>query len=173
MDEKTEITKEMSEQEALKIGSACNTCGKCCSYGSGMMLSGEIARIANFLGMSPEKFKADMLTEIEIFHTPVFKIKSVKIDDKAYGPCMFLEDRKCKVHDVKPLHCRVCNCEKGDDLQVWFMVNYLLNIHDPESVRQYDSYIKTGGRMIPGAELEKLFPDKDLLRQILNYERLR
>jgi Fe-S-cluster containining protein len=167
------ITKDTTTEEALKIGSDCQRCGRCCTYGSGFMLESEVARIAQFLKLPKDRFVKDFLLETEIFHTPVFKIRSLKKKDAPYGPCMFLEKNMCGIHDVKPLHCRVCNCKDGDDLHAWFMVHYCLNIYDPESVRQYDSYVKTGGRMIPGAELEKLFPDKQMLRKILSYERFK
>ena len=97
-----------------------------------------------------------------------------KKEGKPYGPCVFLDNNLCRIHAVKPLHCSVCNCgEDGDDLHVWFMVNYCLNIYDPESIRQYNSYIETGGRVIEGAELEKVFPDKQKLKRILSYKRFR
>ncbi len=168
------IKKSTKLEEALKIGEDCNQCGKCCTYGSGFVLESEITKIAAFLNVPKDKFIKDFLDEIEIFHTPVFKIKPMKKDDKPYGPCIFLDSKKCRIHKIKPLHCRIGNCsEHGDDLHTWFIVNYCLNIYDPESIRQYDSYIKTGGRVIEGAELEKLFPDKHKLRRILDYERFR
>jgi len=168
------ITKSTPLETVLKIGENCNQCGKCCSFGSGFVLESEITKIASFLGIPKDKFVRDFLEETEIFHTKVFKFKSDKKGGKPYGPCMFLDDKKCKIHAVKPLHCRIGNCgEQGDDLHVWFMVNYLLNIYDPESVRQYDSYVKTDGKVLEGAKLEEVFPDKEMLGKILRYERIR
>lgn len=151
----------------------CDSCGNCCSFGSGLVLESEIPRIASFLNIEPEKFKKDCLIETEMFNTKVFKIKPIKKADKPYGPCMLLEDNRCKIHDVKPLHCKICNCKNDDNLHTWFMVNYLVNPHDPESIRQYHAYIKTGGKVLEGAELETLFPNKQLLKDILSYERLK
>ena len=167
------ITASMSEKDALEIGGECKACGKCCMYGSGFVLESEIPRIANFLKIPTEKFREDFLDELEIFHTYLFKIRSLKKKGANYGPCMFLENGKCRIHKVKPLHCGVCNCARGDDLHVWFMVNYLLKKDDPESVRQYASYVRTGGRLIPGAELKELFPDAGKLKAMLNYDIIR
>jgi Fe-S-cluster containining protein len=166
------ITKDTKEEEVLKLSEKCDKCGKCCTFGSGFMLENEIPRIASFLNTPKENFIKEFLEETEIFHTNIFKFKTRKEPDKPYGPCMFLDNNLCKIHEVKPLHCRVGNCsEHGDDLHVWFITNYCLNIYDPESIRQYDSYVKTGGRLIPGAELNKLFPDKHKLKRILDYDR--
>ena len=168
------VTRSTKEGDILKLGDSCKKCGKCCSYGSGFVLEKEIPRIAAFLKIKNEDFIKDFLEETEIFHTKVFKVKSLKNQDKPYGPCMFLDNNLCKIHAVKPLHCRVGNCSKhGDDLHAWFITNYCLNIYDPESVRQYNSYVETGGRVLEGAELETLFPDKHMLKRILSYKRFR
>ncbi|MBW2971965.1 YkgJ family cysteine cluster protein [Candidatus Woesearchaeota archaeon] len=165
------ITKDTSLEEVKKLGEECDKCGKCCSYGSGFMLESEVPRMAAFLKIPKEKFIRDFLEETEIFHTRIFKIRPFKKEGMPYGPCMFLDKNLCRIHAVKPLHCNVCNCaEHGDDLHVWFMVNYCLNIYDPESIRQYASYLETGGRLIPGAELDKVFPDKAKLKRILDYD---
>lgn len=168
------ITKDTPEYEIRKLGEKCDQCGKCCSFGSGFMLESEIPRIANFLNIPKDEFIKDFLEETEIFHTKIFKIRPYKPKDKPYGPCMLLDDDKCKIHDVKPLHCSIGNCtEHGDDLHTWFILNYCLNIYDPESVRQYASYLETGGRILEGAELDKLFPNKEKLKRILDYEVMR
>ncbi len=157
----------------LKNGEVCSECGHCCSHSSGLVLESDIPKMASFLKLKTEEFKGKYLEENEIFHTKVFKIKSKKINDKPYGNCSFLKDKRCVVHPVKPLHCKICNCEQGEEMHIWFLVNYCLNIYDPESVRQYNSYIQTGGKVISGAELKELIPDKELLKKILNYEKFR
>lgn len=165
------ITKSTKEEDVLKLGEPCRKCGNCCSYGSGFVLEHEIPRIAGFLDIPKDRFISDFLEETEIFHTKLFKIRLMKKGDMPYGPCMFLDNNLCRIHAVKPLHCRIGNCSKhGDDLHVWFITNHCLNIYDPESVRQYDSYVKTDGRVLEGAELEKLFPDKAKLKRILDYD---
>jgi len=168
------IKKDTPLDYVLGLGAGCNKCGKCCSHGSGFVLESEIPKIAATFKLSSEEFKKRFLEEIEIFHTSVFKIKSLKKDSKPYGPCMFLERDLCKIHDIKPLHCRIGNCsDDGDDLHTWFILNYCLNIYDPESIRQYDSYVRTGGKVLEGAELEKLFKDKQELKRILSYKRFK
>ena len=168
------ITKSTKEQDVLRLGAECRKCGNCCSYGSGFVLEHEIPRIAAFLKIPKEKFMREFLEETEIFNTKLFKIRSMKKQGSPYGPCMFLDNSLCRIQPVKPLHCRVGNCSKhGEDLHVWFLTNYCLNIYDPESVRQYSSYIKTGGKVLEGAELETLFPDRHQLDRILSYKRLK
>lgn len=138
------------------------------------MLESEAPRIAAFLNIPKEKFIKEFLEELEVFHTTLYKIKPVKKKEKVYGKCMFLENNLCKIHEIKPLHCRIGNCsEHGEELHVWFLLNYCLNIYDPESIRQYNSYVKTGGKIIPGGEIEELFPDKELLERVLSYSRFR
>jgi hypothetical protein len=67
----------------------------------------------------------------------------------------------------------VCNCKNDDNLHTWFIINYLFNEHDPESIRQYHAYIQTGGKVLEGAELETIFPNKQLLKDIIEYKRLK
>ena len=53
------------------------------------------------------------------------------------------------------------------------MVNHVDDSNDAESIRQYSQYIKSGGKVIPGAELGNLVPDKEKLKKILAYEILK
>lgn len=53
------------------------------------------------------------------------------------------------------------------------MLNYLVNKDDPESIRQYSTYLKSGGKTIEGGKLEELVPDKEKLKKILSFEQLR
>ena len=87
---------------------------------------------------------------------------------------VFFGDIGCKIHKVKPLQCRIGNCgEHGEELSIWFMLNYLVNTKDPESIRQYNIYLQSGGKTIPGGNLEELIPDKEELKKILNFEQLK
>ena len=45
-------------------------------------------------------------------------------------------------------------------------------VHDPESIRQFNLYLKNGGKTIPGGELKDLVK-ADVLKKILSYEILR
>ena len=109
-----------------------------------------------------------------LFNKTFFKPKLLK-KDKPYGKCVFFDGNKCTIHPVKPLQCKTSiNCkEYGEKLAKWFMLNHIIDVDDPESVRQYASYLKTGGKKLPGASLEELVPDKDRLKKILNFEILK
>ena len=91
-----------------------------------------------------------------------------------YGECVFHDKKQgCTIHEVKPLHCKVGSCnDHGEAIHLWFTINYFVNKNDPESVRQWATYLKTHPT-IPGGELEDLVPDKEMLSKILSYEILR
>ena len=102
--------------------------------------------------------------------------KLLRKDSRPYGRCIFYDDQQgCTIHEVKPLECKTSiNCKDyGEDLSVWFKINYIVDPCDPESIRQYAQYIKSGGKIIPGAELENLVPDKEKLRKVLSYDVLK
>ena len=54
----------------------------------------------------------------------------------------------------------------GEQLSIWFVLNHLLDPHDPEAIRQWASYLKTHPT-IPGGELHQLVSDKQKLHKIL------
>ena len=115
------------------------------------------------------------MEEVELFHTKKFRPKLLRKDGKPYGKCIFFDaEKKCTVHEAKPLQCKIAmGCKDyGEDLQVWFMLNHFVNETDPESVREYAQYVKSGGKVIPGGKLEELVPDKEKLDEILKYKRL-
>ena len=157
----------------MRLGQECRQCAHCCSHGSGFLIGNDKKNIAEFLKITEKEFKEKYLEEKELFNTKLSRPK-LKTNDKPYGECVFLQDKKCKVHTVKPFQCRVGNCnEHGEELSQWFMLNYLVNKDDPESIRQYAAYLKSGGKTIPGGKLEELVPDKEKLKKILNFERLK
>ena len=111
-----------------------------------------------------------------MFNKKILRPKLVREKNKTYGQCVFYDDAKgCTIHEVKPLECKTSiQCKDyGEDLSVWFMVNNIVDANDPESIRQFAQYIKSGGKIIPGASLEEIVPDKEKLRKILSYEILR
>lgn len=137
------------------------------------MIGDDLKNIVRFLGVKEEEVKEKYLEEKELFNTRLLRPK-LKTNDKPYGKCVFLYDKKCKIHEVKPLQCKVGNCnEYGEELSIWFMLNYLINKDDPESIRQYAAYLKSGGKTIAGGKLEELVPDKEKLKKILNFEELK
>ena len=154
------IEKKTPLSKVLELGVECKQCGHCCSHGTGYVLVSEA-------GKYDEKY----LEEKKVFNTKVFKFKT---KGKPFGKCVFLKNNKCSIHKKKPLHCRVGNCgENGEELSVWFTLNYLVNETDPESIRQWKVYLESGGKNIPGGELNELVPDKKMLKKIISYEVLK
>ena len=167
------IKKSTSLKTILRLGKKCKQCGHCCSHGSGFILKDEIKKIAKKFKIEDKDFIRKYLKKTVVFNTPVYKFRTKK-SDKPYGECIFLEENKCRIQSVKPLHCRIGNCnEHGEELSAWFTVNYLVNKADPESIRQFNLYIKSGGKIIPGGKLQDLVSDKKILKKILNYQILK
>jgi Fe-S-cluster containining protein len=167
------LTKATPKEYVLKLGK-CEQCGHCCKYGAGYVLQEDIKRISSFLGILEDAFKTAFLEETEHFNTKVHKMKTEKKKGKPYGSCVFFQEgNACMIHDAKPFHCRIGTCsEHGEQVSIWFMLNYLVNPNDPESVRQYSAYLKTHPT-IPGGALHELVPDKEKLAQMLDYRKLR
>lgn len=164
------ITKLTPKEKVLKLAEKCEKCGHCCNMDSGTVLKHEVKELANHMDMSEEDFKKKYLQEQEKFNTKHFKFKQIK-GEKPYGRCVFLKDNNtCSIHKAKPLHCRIGNCnEYGEALSIWFALNHFVNADDPESIRQWAVYLKTHPT-IPGGHLEELVPDKEKLKEILDYE---
>ncbi|MBI2654291.1 YkgJ family cysteine cluster protein [Candidatus Woesearchaeota archaeon] len=168
------INKNTPLKEVLKLAAPCrcNACNHGCKYGSGSLAGNDVKNIAGFLEVKEEELKNHFLEEVELFNKKVLRPKLIREQGKPYGRCVFFDDEKgCTIHPVKPLECKTSiQCKDyGEDLSVWFMVNHVIDTNDAESIRQYANYIKSGGKVIPGAELENLVPDKEKLRKILNY----
>ncbi len=170
----TGMTIHTPKELILEMSKDCDMCGSCCRFGSGFVLENEIPVIAGHLGHDIKSFKENFLQETEIFNKKVWKFNTINNHDKPYGPCIFLDGKICKIHDIKPLHCRIGTCKEfGDEANTWFMINHFVDKDDPESIRQYHAYIKTGGRVLKGAELEKFVPEKTRLRHMLEYRILK
>ncbi len=168
-----QITKNTPINGILRLGQECKKCGHCCSHGSGFLIGDDKKNIARFLGITEKELQEKYLEEKELFNTKLLRPKS-KTSNKPYGECVFLKDKKCNIQKVKPLQCRVGNCnEYGERLSKWFMLNYSVNKDDPESIRQYAAYLSSGGKTIKGGKLEEMVPDKEKLKEILNFEQLK
>jgi Fe-S-cluster containining protein len=155
-------------KEVLRLGKPCKRCGHCCKYGTGFLVEKDIPRIAKYLKITEEELKTDFLEAVSKFNTTLFRPKMTK---KPFGPCIFYENRICTIQDVKPLQCRIGNCsEYGEELSVWFTLNYFVNKHDPESIRQWALYLVSKGKNIPGGKLKELVPHEKTLKKILRYE---
>ena len=121
-----------------------------------------------------EELKKKFLEEVDKFNTKKYRPRILR-KDVPYGKCIFFDESNgCKIHAVKPLECRISmGCKPyGEQLSLWFMLNHFVNENDPESVRQFAAYLKSGGKTLEGAELENLVPDKRKLRKILSFETL-
>lgn len=165
------ITKLTPQHYIEKLAQDCTMCGHCCSYDSGIFLDEDLPRIAGHLKMPKDRFIEQFLVKKEIFNRKVHKAR-LKKDEGPFGACIFYDDKDgCMIHDVKPLHCRLSRgCgEYGQQLNIWFMLNHIVDANDPEAIRQWAQYLKTHPT-IPGGELHELVPDKEKLARMLNYE---
>ena len=172
------IRKNTPLREVLELAAPCqcNACNHGCKFGSGALAGDDSKNIAKFLKISEGELKQQFLEEKELFNKKILKPKLLREKNKIHGKCIFYDDNKgCTIHEVKPLECKTSiQCKDyGEELSIWFMVNHVIDAEDPESVRQYAQYLKTGGKLIPGASLEDMVPDKEKLRKILNYDILK
>ena len=167
------VTKETPLKVVIELGKECSRCNRCCNLDSGIVLEEDIPRIAKHLKMTEKKVKSDQLVEHETYNTKCFKFKQIK-DGKPYGRCTMLDKKGCKIHDVKPLHCKVCSVKSahGEALSQWFALNHLVDKNNPESIRQWAVFLEYN-KPIPGGRLEELVPDKEKLRKILSFEILK
>lgn len=165
------ITKSTPLAKALTLAEGCRRCGHCCKYGSGFLVDDDIKKIAEFLKLKEEELKTNCLEQVTLFNTTLYRPLRIR-KGKAFGTCIFFNSEKgCIIHPVKPLQCRVSSCnEYGEELSVWFRLNYLVNPNDAESIRQWGVYLASGGKNIPGGELNQLVPNPEKLKKILCYE---
>jgi Fe-S-cluster containining protein len=162
------ITKNTPLTEILKLAKECQRCGHCCKYGSGFLAEGDLKNISEYLGITEKELKDKYLEEVDKFNTKRLRPKLLE-KDKPFGVCVFF-DAGCKIHTVKPLQCRAGNCSKyGQDLSIWFTLNYFVNKDDPESIRQFDAYLKSGGKTLKGGALKDFVADEKELKKILSY----
>lgn len=172
------IHKNTPLKDVLKLAAPCqcNACSHGCKFGSGSLVGDDAKNIAKFLGIQENDLKKGFLEEIELFNKKLLRPKLIREKGKPYGRCVFFDDEKgCTVHEVKPLECKTSiQCrDYGEDLGVWFMVNHVVDANDAESIRQYAKYIRSGGKLIEGARIEQLVPDRKKLKKILSYEILK
>lgn len=174
--EKNRLCKNTSINDVLKLTNPCK-CEACtvgCRHGSGFLVEEDIPRIAKFMDITEEVLKKEFLEELDKFNTKRFRPRILR-KDKPYGKCVFLDKEVgCRIHEVKPLECKVSmGCKDyGEQLSLWFMLNHFVNKDDAESIRQFATYLKSGGKTLQGAELKDLVPDKNKLKKILSFETL-
>lgn len=168
-----QIKKQTPLSKILELGKKCDRKNNCCKHGSGFLCNDDLKNIAKHLGTTEKEVTEKYLEEKELFNTKLLRPK-LKSQNKPYGECIFFEEKGCSIHKVKPLQCKVGNCNQyGEQLSQWFMLNYLVNNNDPESIRQYAAYLKSGGKTIQGGKLEERVPDKNKLKKILSFEILK
>lgn len=165
------ITKDTPVRMMRELGKDCQKCGSCCKHGTGMVIAEDIPKMAKFLNVTEEKLKQDYLEETDMFSAKAWKLKQIK-GKKPFGPCVFLgKDKGCDIHVAKPFHCSIANCQPYAEQAIqWFYLNYLVNVDNPESIRQWASYLKHREFVIEGGQLEDLVPDKERLAKILSYD---
>lgn len=166
------IEKKTPLNKILKLAPECRckACENGCRFGSGILADGDLENIAEFLKISKEELKEKFLEETEQFNKKLLRPKILR-QGKPYGRCIFFDDKKgCKINKVKPLQCKIAmGCKPyGKELTVWFMLNHILDLGDPEAIRQYAIYLKTN-KTIPGGELRELV-DKEKLDRILKFD---
>lgn len=171
------LTKNTPLKEVLKLAHPCkcNACEIGCKYGSGTLINEDISKIAEFLAVSEDVLKREFLEEIEKFNTKLLRPKLIR-KNNPYGKCIFFDEKiGCKIHEVKPLECKISmGCKPyGEQLSLWFALNHFVNKDEPESIRQFATYLKSGGKTLPGAKLEDFVSDKEKLNKILSFEILK
>lgn len=168
------ITKNTTLKQILEIGKECKRCGHCCQYGSGFLAGDDLKNISKFLGIKEEELNEKYLEEIEQFNKKRSRPKLIK-QGKPFGACVFFDKSVgCKIQTIKPLQCKIGNCsENGEELTTWFTLNYFVNSDDPESIRQFNAYLKSGGKTLPQGSLKDFVHDEAQLKKILSYEVLK
>lgn len=164
------IKKETPKDEMLKIGKDCGKCGNCCKHTGGFLVPEDVPKIAQFVGLTEADLKQHCLEEVRIFNTKMLRPLTIK-SGKQYGTCIFYNtDEGCIIHSIKPLQCRLGTCsEHGQKTLQWFWLNHCINPDDPQSVREWASYLKRNDT-IPGGRLQELVPDSERLKGILSYK---
>ncbi len=173
----TKISRQTPLRQVLELGkpaecSKHEKCRACCAFGTGFVITEDIKRISDSLKLTEEEFKKQHLQETKLFGNNIYKIKTINKDNKQYGRCSFFdEENGCKIHEVKPLHCRIAYCnENGEALHQWFMLNYIVDKNNPDSIREWDYYVKTtDADVIAGGKPEDIVPDKEELKKMLSY----
>lgn len=171
------ISRTTKLKDVLKLGSVCpnnlEKCTMCCAYNSGIVLNDELRKIASFLNISKDELREKYLKEHYIFNTKAYRINTKNKENKPYGSCLFFETEKnstqsCMIHEVKPLHCTLANCnEHGEALHQWFVLNYLVKTDDPDSLRAWHAYAESTD-VIDGGKLTDIIPEKKQREEIIN-----
>lgn len=147
------ISKNTPLKEVLKLAHPCrcDACSNGCRYGSGFLAGNDAKDLAKFFGISEEELKQKYLEEAEQFNTKLLRPRLERKDGRPYGKCIFFDEKEgCKVHEAKPLQCKVSmGCKDyGEELSLWFMHNHIVNEDDDKSMEEFNVYLKSGGKML-------------------------
>ena len=129
----------------------CDACSNGCKYGSGFLAGDDAKNLAKLFGISEEELKQKYLEETEQFSTKLLRPKLERKEGRPYGRCIFFSEKEgCKVHEAKPLQCKVSmGCKDyGEELSLWFMHNYIVNEGDGKSMEEFNVYLKSGGKTL-------------------------
>lgn len=110
MNSREEMIEELLKKPALgpddKFRFWCTACGECCSHTEGVILEpGDIYRASKYMGITPKEFFEEYC-EWYIGPDSCFPL----IVPKTVGitrDCIFLKDRKCRIHKAKPSVCEI------------------------------------------------------------------
>ncbi len=157
------------------MGKDCSKCKEGCKQGSGCFTEEQLPMAAKFLNLNEEQLKQTWLEPVTRFNTTLFRPKLKREKDKHGGQCVFFnENDGCMIHEVKPMECRISNHnETGEALHLWFTLNYFVNTTDPQSIREWATYIESDGSLIPGGSLSELVPNQTTLKKMLSYKILK
>jgi len=178
MNTEINLSKSTPLSDVLKLAPSCGcvACSHGCTMGSGCFADGETKKLAQFMGITEDELEKH-IESVELFNKKMVRPKiERKSTEKPYGKCTFYDSNKgCTVHPAKPLQCKISmGCKPySAQLTSWFTLNHILNVNDPEAIRQYASFIENGGNVIDGGKLEQLVPDETMRKKMLNYEVLK
>ena len=88
----------------------CNECSQCCSGSSGFILltKEDIENMAGFLEMSETDFLENYTHIVKLKEEKFLSIKEkIRVVNKQkLFDCIFLENKRCLIYEVRPLQCQ-------------------------------------------------------------------
>ena len=108
----------------------CRKCSFCCWRRPGLLDKNDVVSISKFLGITKQRLFNDYLViEYVGFGNSYCLLPRRKEQSDIAGelissdrtfdigtPCIFLENKLCKINKVKPIHCRHCGCWKDSKI---------------------------------------------------------
>lgn len=102
----------------MPVKHKCKKCGKCCIAESGpFIFPSDIMIICNYLKIKPKDFVSQFCTHNYI-HTSKkdYDIYTLKLKNKR---CIFLHNKLCSIHPVKPYQCKFAPFEFLGKYEYW------------------------------------------------------